>query len=95
MITDGGRYEIIEDAEAGLLLYDVESGMVADLAVLEHTWRRKGEPLVQSATQEQEVKGNPPEFPRFRTYGGLQIRLAGTSPLAIKIKAAELRLPGI
>jgi hypothetical protein len=76
------------------LLHDVESGMVADLVVLEHTWRRKGEPSVQSAAPEPEVKGRPLEFPRFRTYGGLQIRLAGATPLAIKLKTAELRLPG-
>lgn len=94
MLKAGGRYEIVEDAEAGLVLHDVESGMVADLAVLEHTWRRKGEPPVQSAAQEPELKGRPPEFPRLRTYGGLQIRLAGATPLAIKLKTAELRLPG-
>jgi hypothetical protein len=96
VIKAGGRHEVIEDAEAGLLLllHDVESGMVADLAVLEHTWRRKGQPSADRAAQEPEVKGHLLEIPRFRSYGGLQIRLSGASPIAIKIKAAELRLPG-
>ena len=90
----GKRYEVIHDEEAGLQIHDVESGMVADLAVLEHTWRRKGQAHVDAAQGEPEVRGHLLPGSQIRSYGGLQIRLAGATPYAIKLKVAELRLPG-
>ena len=72
-------YALMFDPDAGLQIYDTDSGQVADLAVLHETWRKPGDPLPQQAAEEEDEVGGyaqPGSLASFplQDFGGLRIR---------------------
>lgn len=87
MAEEVRKFAVIFDPEKGLQLLDLETNEIADLAVLEGTWRRMGEDLPREESPEQEVKGQVLQITQpglqplgvpLRQYGQLRIRSSGS-----------------
>jgi hypothetical protein len=93
------EFAIIFDPENGFQLFNVAKDEVADVAVLEGTWRKRGEPApsddqVQGHLGNIGVAGSPAGIQGLTTiqYGGLRIRSTGLMPYAISASSIS---PGL
>lgn len=107
MADESNQFAVIFDPDKGFQLLNVDTNQVADMAVLEGTWRARGEPSpeghdVQGHTlnlQGQIFAGSYSPGTqsvaqnRFTTlqYGSLRIRSTGLSPYAIADPRVSLR----
>ena len=93
------KYAIIFDPEDGFQLLDTATDEVADLAVLEGTWRKRGESPAAGDTKGYMVLGevvasaNPSYVQKMTTvrYGALRLRSTGSHIYAIADPRVSLR----
>lgn len=90
-------YAVIFDAEAGFQVLNIETSEVADLALLQGTWRERGAPVPETSRsdasepepQPGEVTGDNSDVTGLTTlqYGGLRLRSVGVNAYDIKSSA--------
>jgi hypothetical protein len=106
MSQQPAHYAVIYDPDNGFRLLNTATNEVADMAVLEGTWRKMGgppdvevtghgavsvKPIVPRGVEVQQA--NPAYVQRLVTlqYGALRIRSMGTMPYAIADPRVSLR----
>jgi hypothetical protein len=88
------HYAVIFDPENGFQLLDLSTDEVADLAVLESTWRRRGEEVPEGTADEVRPRGSGelnPEHTEVLQYGALRIRSTGIVAYAIADPRVSLK----